>query len=92
MSLAGAGAGGGPEIPCRGGPGPGPEGALYSVVQCIIGNGHVRHTSSVCTDAYKNITFPKLRWQAATRTFEAKILNSDILKFLLRLCDGKRGA
>ena len=40
-------------------------GALYSEVQCMIGNSYTetpppRHEE---TDASENITFPKLRWQ-----------------------------
>ena len=35
------------------------EGALYSEVQCIIGNGHMAMDRQ--THTYENITFPQLR-------------------------------
>ena len=45
---------GGPEVPCL-------EGPLYSVVQCIMGNGHIGPPQR--TDTYENITFPQLCWR-----------------------------
>ena len=41
-------------------------GALYSEVQCIMGNGHIESPHGQ-TDRDDNITFPQLRWRAVIR-------------------------
>ena len=41
-------------------------GALYSEVQCIMGNGHMESPHGQ-TDSNENITFPQLRWRAVIR-------------------------
>ena len=40
-------------------------GAMYSEVQCIMGNGHMGTPQNRMTDTCENITIPKLRWRAA---------------------------
>ena len=48
------------------------KGVLYSAVQCIMGNSHMRtppmdSMTDWRTDTYENITFSQLRWRAVRK-------------------------
>ena len=59
----GPGSGGGPHIPCLEGRDWGQGGALYSAVQCIMGNDHMTPPRPEQTDSDRqNITFSQLHW------------------------------
>ena len=56
-------------------------GALYSEVQCIMGNGHMETPPPVKrkTDMSEIITFPQLHWQAVIKAVSKQF--NDIFKY-----------
>ena len=59
--------------------------ALYSEVQCIIGNGHMRTPPPLPwtarqTDTTENITFPQLRWREVKIRIDYNRTKQEVLK------------